>query len=791
MKRILTIILSLAAALTAAAQDLPLSGATETTPSKAQYFSWINHSWEGTTEAQTAANLDFFRWLKDTYGMQLDIYALDAGVVDGWKFYGSMDSDRFKKNFPNRFDILSRKASEMGTSLGLWAGPDGFGNTPEEAARRTDMMVGLVRDNGFRLFKLDLCCGNLRKESYPYFESMISQVRGIAPDLVLLNHRIDLGACTKYATTFLLGGAETYIDVHMVNSGTATHNRVCALERKNPDNLTRLTEDHGVCLSSCLDYWEDDLILQGFNRNLILAPEIYANPWFLRDDEYSYLAYIYNLHRDYRDILAQSATRLPESQYGPEAISRGDGSTRFISLRNLTWNEATYTIDLDETAGLEKSTGKVRVRLYHPYIYDMGTHTYGSTVQVKVPAFRSALVKITTEAETDNILVSGVPYRIINDRAGNGQEIQLLGERGRQYRYTVSRKTSKGRATTNGKVTFPGNAFTQDYHRKISDMQICETPKDISAIYYATCFAADNNALEVRSIRRSGETSVPEVAAARDAFFNSEMFRARGAWDRYLFDGDPDTDFTVSFQYGDRRRNGQSALMLDFGESVEIDRLNIATYDESSLYPLKSFFGHTAFVSEDLTGWKPVHFIPGVSSDIDLSKAGRIRYVMIDDCPLRLTEISGFKGGKELDRSKWRASNLFQSLGHENCQITDVWNSEFTLDEIPAGSYLCVAIDGKHGVEGAFAGFKIDGKYVGCADRAPSFQCNPWECPVRTVETGYTYFLPLTEDMVGKKIEAFVMGLGDKDEHKDLRPEVWITSYPIPFETKTLTFQAD
>lgn len=40
-------------------------GADEKTPSRSQYFSWINNTNEGPTEAQTLANLDFFKWLKD------------------------------------------------------------------------------------------------------------------------------------------------------------------------------------------------------------------------------------------------------------------------------------------------------------------------------------------------------------------------------------------------------------------------------------------------------------------------------------------------------------------------------------------------------------------------------------------------------------------------------------------------------------------------------------------------------------------------------------------------------
>jgi hypothetical protein len=37
------------------------------------------------------------------------------------------------------------------------------------------------------------------------------------------------------------------------------------------------------------------LILQAFNRSLILAPEIYGNPWLLKDNEFAKLARIFNL----------------------------------------------------------------------------------------------------------------------------------------------------------------------------------------------------------------------------------------------------------------------------------------------------------------------------------------------------------------------------------------------------------------------------------------------------------------------------------------------------------------
>ena len=60
-----------------------IAGADEKTPSKSEYFSWINNTNEGSTQDQTIKNLQFFKYLYDTYGMILDIYAWDAGNLDG------------------------------------------------------------------------------------------------------------------------------------------------------------------------------------------------------------------------------------------------------------------------------------------------------------------------------------------------------------------------------------------------------------------------------------------------------------------------------------------------------------------------------------------------------------------------------------------------------------------------------------------------------------------------------------------------------------------------------------
>ena len=107
-------------------KKFPIAGADEETVSKTQYFSWINNTNEGSTEKQTLINLDFFRWLKDEYGLQLDIYAWDAGNIDGSKEYGSTRSARFKEYYPNGWQPIYEAAKSIGCRLGVWGGPDGF-----------------------------------------------------------------------------------------------------------------------------------------------------------------------------------------------------------------------------------------------------------------------------------------------------------------------------------------------------------------------------------------------------------------------------------------------------------------------------------------------------------------------------------------------------------------------------------------------------------------------------------------------------------------------------------------
>lgn len=759
-------------------------GADESTPSLAQYFSWINHTNEGPTEKQTLANLAFFQWMHAEYGMQLDIYAFDAGALDGCRFYGSPKSERFRRQFPNGLEPIVEAAAKFGCRLGIWGGPDGFGDTEEEARERIDTMVSLCRDHNFMLFKFDSVCGDLRPEKVKYFIEMMTECRKASPDLILLNHRLELGEGLPHATTFLWEGMEMYTDVHTGNPIPGTHNRVEEISRGLPPDLQRLTEDHGVCISSCVDHWEDSLIQQAFNRCLILAPEIYGSPWLMRDDEFPRLARIYNLHRRYRSILTQGEL-LPEQYYGKDAVTRGDKETRFLSLRNLSWDPLKIPVTLTEETGLSKGE-KVEVRRVHPFEEVLGHFSWGETVEVTVEPFRACLVMLSTK-EIEEIGFEGCSGEIVRDMDKGDAEVLLWGMPGSDTKVRVLAKGFE-RAEMEGEeaselltdglnLIFPGKALKEPWHRKLGELEECAPPEDSVALYEATCFSTDSNAFEVRELERSGKSQFPVVEEARQAFFEQEQFIKRGIWDKNLFDNNPDTFFSVCRRYGDVRiRRG--AFRIDFGEAIQIDQLSLHTKDDYQLQPIRNHEAVVAHVSADLKTWIPVSgFAEGdIHFTIDVGEP--IRYFRLAPTPDRVNEVRGYYRGRPLARNNWRASNL---LG-KAFEVSVAWSSKITVEEICDGSYLALPVFGPHVKEAVYASASCEGTYLGAARRAPSYPVNAFEGTARAGRS-YTYFIPLDKNLEGKEIEVFLLGL-DSCAKDEIKSEVWVTSYPSPHVSK-------
>ncbi|MGD8453898.1 MAG: hypothetical protein PVJ57_18945 [Phycisphaerae bacterium] len=777
-------------------------GADEQTPSRTHFFDWINSQYEGSTEAHTLTNLAFFQWLHDEYGMALDVYSLDVGNIDDGPYtagvgrlipahYGTMDTEEFRAQFPRGFGPLVDKAAEFGCRLGIWLGPDGFGDTPAEEQVRQEMLISFCRDHNFILFKLDSVAGQLRQEKQDALIDALRACRQYCPDLIVLNERVKFGRVTPYVTTSLWEGEETYIDVFMSNTGTATHHRAGALARPLTPGMTRLMEDHGLCLSSCLDYWEDELVLQAFNRSLLMAPQIYGNPWFLRDDELAHMARLFNLHRRYRDILV-TAQQLPEAQYGPTAVSRGDAHTRLITLRNLTWQPATRTVRLDESLGLAPAE-TVELRRLHPSERVLGHFAWGSEVNVEVLPFRTLLLLAST-ATIAEIAVEGCDYEIVRDTPGKPAIVKVLGMPGTEatvrlaaggHRFTHA--TLDGTpldALTDGeevRITFAGAPLRQPWHRQLGTLTLTDVPDDAEALFEATCFAADSNALEVRCMARSGPSRIPQVEAARAAFFEQKMFINRGIWDRNLFDGDLNTQFAA--------RLADRVLRVDFGELLHADRVVLRMRDRESanLAPELHAFADDAVaeVSPDLRTWTalaPAWKGVGTIAELKMPADQPFRYLRINGAPRRIAEIEAYCDGVALPRTTWRASNLLPAYAAR--PAVAAWSLSFVADEIPRNTVLTVPIRGQHGDERAYAALRVDDRLIGAPDRAVSYPSNTWEYKNVSSDSNYTYYFPLSPALAGRTIEVIVLGLTGGGT--DLTPEAWLTAYPVPFESREL-----
>lgn len=829
----MSILLGLYFAVPGVAQTYP--GADQHTPARAEYFSWINNTNEGASAEQTLVNLDFFAWLKKAYGLQLDIYAFDAGAIDGKRWYGSTASERFRQQFPQGLNPIFQRTNELGIRLGVWGGPDGFGNTKAQENERIRMMVELCDRYQFALFKFDAVAGQLRDEKQNAFARMMKECRKAAPDLILLNHRLNLGEVgTPHATTFLWEGQETYIDVHLANDKPALHHRAAALARGLPPKLSRLTEDHGVCLSAPFDYWDDELILQAFNRALILSPQIYCNPWLLRDDEFAKLARIFNLARKYRTILVDGSV-LPKRRYGEHAVTRGDGKTQLLTLRNLSWQPITYTLRLSNEIGLIKpdEQKQYEVRQFHPSEHIIGDFSYGAKVPITVAPFRSALIRVTTDKDFG---ISGSHYEVIRDLPGEPMEILLTGNPGETV--DISLKNAEGLTSvklddvdiedleakgllnkdSSLSVTFSGTQLTQKTYRYLGQLTSTSYPPDAEPLYESTIFSSDNNALEVRALKRSGESSIAEVKKARDAFFTQQTFIDRGIWDQNLFDSDSNTAFfrmqRWSYQWNsdpDATING-GAFRLDLGAPTKVDYIELESRDEVSIQPLKVGEGIIAEVSEDLKNWTPVNFVASPSMRISMPTKGfRIRYLRLAEAPAWLSEVRAVYKNELLDRRGWRASNLF---GHYKAMnFSKAWQKRIVLNEIVPDAYLAVTVPGNVGNESVYAAVRVNGEFnpqtkspkakpkkvnpqiinsqiinsqiIGASDRSPSYPANTWELQVKPVDGNYTYYIALDPSLQGKPLDVVL--LGDSDVG-NLKADVWLTRYPKPLAQRKLTF---
>lgn len=750
------------------------AGADSCTPSIPQYFSWINNTNEGSTEAQTLINLDFFKYLKDKYGMEIKIYAWDAGNFDGASGgYGDINGKKFHSQYPEGYKKVVEKAAEAGIHMGLWGSPDGFGNTPESEKERFDFFVHLCRDYHFGLFKLDGVCGVLRPEKAVVFAEMLKECRKYNPDLIVLNHRLNFYEAEKHITTYLWNGGETYVDVSTCNQQTAMHHRGFMFTRGHTDNLDRLAEDHGVCISSNVDYFEDELIYQAFNRSLILAPEIYGNPWLMRDDELPKLARVYNLHRRNAEILIDGKI-LPDS-YGEYPCSRGTKSKRFVATGNNAWKEKKIILNIAEI-GIETDSS-VAVNLHHPYEEHIGIFKATDSVEISLMPFRATLIEVAALEKAEPMLTDCKYEIVVEDSDGTPKEVKLLQCDGADINLIKNGVKSFFQKGENINILENAPVYIGTLSKETHN------PENGRFLYETAMQAITNDCLEIQSLCRSGKTQIPQMKAARDAFFNQEIYKLRGCESKYMFDGKSDTFFdSQSKTYCDRdlRING-GCLRVDFGAEIQCDSVEIEFFSpdcptrevEVQKLPLAAEYScnlkewqvtelvKTSVADDDFTA-KIVRFTVHDYYDLHGKKLiarydvnDTIRYFSLEKPVDRIYAVRVMKDGAAVELQKPAANNMQAHYRYKKTALCK--HGEFTLPQYKNGSRLTVAVNGTHGEECVYCAAEIDGVAMGFPERAPSYKANQWEHAVCGSDKNNTFYLPLPNNAQGKEVRVYAL----------------------------------
>ena len=761
-------------------------GKTEKSLSVPQYFSWVNHNNDGTTEEITLTNLDFFAWLKREFGMNIEIYAFDAGNFDSpdYKFFDP-ENEQFKKNFPNGFSKVAERARELGIKLGYWCGPDGFGETEEDAEKRSRQIIDLVEKYEAGLLKFDLVGGDIRPEKIPMFEKTIIECRKICPELIVLIHRLNIGDAQRFATTFLWEGLESYTDVLIRNRNCAPHHRECGLRRGLVPDMLRLTEDHGVCLSSCLDYFEDELVVQAFSRALILSPEIYGTPALLRDDEFPRLARIYNLAAKYRKQLVEGFPLKDDDvcRFGENAVSRGDARTRVMTFKNLEWKPFEAVIRLDETIGLS-ADGDITVVQYHPTQRLLGPFKKGDIVRVPVAQFRTCLVVASVDG-VDDILLSNCDYEVVRDVAGSPVTVNIARANGNVRVLSQGFKSASLDGKKTPELLADGTEINVNVINKepeyLGKFELCDTPDFAEALYEADCFATDGHSLEMQSLIRAGKTKYPEVEAARNAFFGQEGYWIRGCDPEYMFDGKDETFYDArSRKYGRRIKNG--CLRVDLGKEILADSVRIEVFaaDEGSEGCVPNVFPDLGQTSRDRVSW---HDMPLVSkkefrraeepfpienvdrkiydkgSRVELvySAAAQFRYLRLPSPPDHIHALEFYKDGKKLDVGTPKASNMLAAFkDFDRIVSTRKLTVEVPADASP-DAFITVAVDDIYGNDSLYVAAVCNGEYIGCFDRAPAHPVNWWGHWVVECSHKSSHYIRVDENMRGKKIDIYAL----------------------------------
>ena len=780
------------------------------------YFDWLCHDNSGPRESEVLANFAALRRLKELYGLQFDIYNSDAGLVESQGTYYPQFKSNFLSRFPAGLKPLAEGSKALGMRLGLWLGPDGFGEKPEERAVRKEQLRSWVKDFNVGLFKMDTVVSELDhpdkyilEKKYQSLADALSEARRIDPGFIAINHRINNSPYMLTITDCLLWrGEETYIDVHISNETASLYNRDCSIGRELSSEFFgtpfRQFEDHGICFNSCLEKWEDDLVAQAFGRASVLSPEMYGTFFFLGDEDYPRLARLIQLHKRLEPLLKR-AYPLPGGD-----IAHADGSSSLVLVRNMTWEPAVKTVRLDASIGLAAAPGTpLTVRQRHPWEMLMKRAgegaVAGGTLQVELDPFSLRLIQIDAVPPAEPI-IAGVPYEIVPGPDPRSFDITLLGTPGRTVDVTFldlgdrTVRTGSGRPVPTGDkpwpITFPGTPAAGPSFARLADLR--DDPAaaaDGQRLAELAKFGIDDDALEIREmVRLKREPSKwAEIEACR-AYMWDKVVAAEGTF-LSAFDGDPGTRWSDGFP---RRspftgspaayRSETSLWRIDLGRPTDLAKLELCVVRRTD-----TAFLEAVETSSDLRTWTrtegsslaAAESIPATDPlrrrgktikifDVDagdkkpvvigipLAK-GPWRYIRIRGRDFGVSEILGYDGaGRPLDRRGWRATNF---LGETPAPRRVLSAVHVPAGDAPGREYAVAVTAGPANfdpVDGIYVVALVDGRAVVPQHRAPSYPYHNYEWNSGAPKlAGLTFRLPIERAWKGRTVEFRVMMFGD------------------------------
>ena len=783
------------------------------------YFDWLCHDNSGPLESEILANFAALKRLREMYGLQFDIYNSDAGLVESQGTYFPQFKARFDQRFPNGLRTIADASARLGMKLGLWIGPDGFGETPASMAARRNQLVDWVKDFNVGLFKLDTVVSALAHEDkyilekkYQSLADALAEARRLDPSFVAINHRINDSPYMLTITDCLLWkGEETYIDVHIANMTAALYNRSASIGRELTSEFFktpfRQFEDHGICFNSSVEKWADDLVAQAFGRASVLSPELYGTFFFLPDDDYPRLARLIQLHKRSQSMLKQAFPLAGGD------IAHGDGRSSLLVLRNSTWGYQTKIVRLDGSIGLATAAGSpltIRQRYPHEFlISNLGTKA-GESLRVELEPFALRMIQVDVGLP-DEPYLGGVPYEIVPGPIAESFDVTLLGDPGRDaeisfHSFGGRSVVSDGRSVNAAegqpwRIRFPGRPPAGKPFSRARDFADAP-PGGIDGSYLAELakFTVDDDALELREMDALARapSALPEIEACRE-YMRRKVITAEGSA-RNAFDDDPATRWSDGYA----RRSEFTGSPAPYRSDASLWRIDLAGLTDLRKLALHivrrtedGFLGAVE-TSADLKTWARADGLSlekaqGIPLFTELRQRGRrikifdvevgdntpvqievplppgqSRYVRIRGRNFSVSEIVGYDAqGRKVDRTRWHATNLFG----ETPRPGRVLKAEHALSpgDVRPGQEFAVAVHSGPAkfdpVDGAYVAAVVDGKVVVPRHRAPAYPYHNYEWNSSWLKTeklgGMTFRLPIREEWTGKTVEFYVILFGE------------------------------